>query len=452
MGKIVKYCSSCDEGFAERFAFCPDCGAPLQAFEMNPLSGESTPAGNPQDAAAETPVHQHDNSVSDEVFASPEPLETEFGGKAELDDEYEFADDADEAEVEDLDDQVDEVDDAVPVAAAASFAEAPATRDHGFLHLASDDPVARDTVEEYVPDNDFHVTVIHDENTGTRNGLLLGATAFMIIALLSGTVYSIFNKSFSVGSIGGDDLFAFVPVDAPDMVEIEKPEPKQKDTSGGGGGGGNEDPEPAAKGAPPAMMRQPEIAPDVNMTRLTDPALTQKVGVKGPDQPKVDPYSRYGVLNGLDNDSNGPGTGTGIGTGRGGGVGSGNGSGLGSGSGGGAGAGSGGGIGDGNGPGGGLPPPPSRPVGVTQKVKIISKPKAPYTDAARQNNVQGSVTLKIVFLASGQVGSVTAVTRLPYGLTENAIAAAKQIKFEPAKRDGVPYTTSMTFQYGFNIY
>jgi protein TonB len=199
-------------------------------------------------------------------------------------------------------------------------------------------------------------------------------------------------------------------------------------------------------------MRQPEIAPDVNMTRLTDPTLTQKVGVKGPDQPKIDPYARYGVLNGLDNDSNGPGTGTGIGTGRGGGVGSGTGSGLGSGSGGGAGAGSGGGIGDGNGPGGGLPPPPARPVGVTQKVRIISKPKAPYTDAARQNNVQGSVTLKIVFLASGQVGSVTAVTRLPYGLTENAIAAAKQIKFEPAKRDGVPYTTSMTFQYGFNIY
>ena len=37
MGKIVKYCSSCDEGFAEKFGFCPDCGAQLQAFEMSPV-------------------------------------------------------------------------------------------------------------------------------------------------------------------------------------------------------------------------------------------------------------------------------------------------------------------------------------------------------------------------------------------------------------------------------
>ena len=36
-----KYCSSCDEGFAERFTFCPDCGGSLQAFEMNPVTGES---------------------------------------------------------------------------------------------------------------------------------------------------------------------------------------------------------------------------------------------------------------------------------------------------------------------------------------------------------------------------------------------------------------------------
>ena len=40
MGKIVKYCGSCDESFAEKFGFCPTCGASLQAFEMNPLVAE----------------------------------------------------------------------------------------------------------------------------------------------------------------------------------------------------------------------------------------------------------------------------------------------------------------------------------------------------------------------------------------------------------------------------
>ena len=109
--------------------------------------------------------------------------------------------------------------------------------------------------------------------------------------------------------------------------------------------------------------------------------------------------------------------------------------------------------GHGNGRGSGIPDgPPPAVIRESTPVRIIAKPKAPYTDAARQNNVQGRVTLKITFLASGQVGSVTAVTRLPYGLTENAIAAAKQIRFEPKKVNGVPVTTTMTFQYGFNIY
>ena len=84
--------------------------------------------------------------------------------------------------------------------------------------------------------------------------------------------------------------------------------------------------------------------------------------------------------------------------------------------------------------------------------RIIAKPKATYTDAARTNNVQGSVTLKIVLLASGQVGSITPIKGLPHGLTEQAIAAARQIRFEPKKINGVPVSTTVTFQYGFNIY
>ena len=43
MAKIVKYCGKCDEGFAERFTFCPDCGSELQAYEMNPIGQEAAP-------------------------------------------------------------------------------------------------------------------------------------------------------------------------------------------------------------------------------------------------------------------------------------------------------------------------------------------------------------------------------------------------------------------------
>ena len=66
--------------------------------------------------------------------------------------------------------------------------------------------------------------------------------------------------------------------------------------------------------------------------------------------------------------------------------------------------------------------------------------------------MQGTVRLKVTLLASGQVGSITAVTRLPHGMTEQAIAAAKQIRFEPKKVNGVPISTIQTIEYTFSLY
>ena len=92
------------------------------------------------------------------------------------------------------------------------------------------------------------------------------------------------------------------------------------------------------------------------------------------------------------------------------------------------------------------------PCTDTCNVKILSKRRASYTDAARTNNIQGNVVLRVTFLASGQIGSISPVSGLPYGLTEQAIAAAREIKFNPATRDGIPYTKQMTMQYSFTIY
>ena len=85
-------------------------------------------------------------------------------------------------------------------------------------------------------------------------------------------------------------------------------------------------------------------------------------------------------------------------------------------------------------------------------MKIISKPQAKYNDAGRTNGVQGSVRLKITLLANGSVGSITPVTRLPHGLTEQAIAAARQLRFEPKKVNGIPQATIVTIDYSFSIY
>lgn len=85
-------------------------------------------------------------------------------------------------------------------------------------------------------------------------------------------------------------------------------------------------------------------------------------------------------------------------------------------------------------------------------LKVLSKPRADYTDAARENQVQGTIRLRVTFLANGQIGSITPLNSLPDGLTEQAIVAARQIKFEPARRAGIPTSVTKVVEYTFTIY
>lgn len=83
---------------------------------------------------------------------------------------------------------------------------------------------------------------------------------------------------------------------------------------------------------------------------------------------------------------------------------------------------------------------------------ITYKPKAKYTDEAKRNNVEGSVTVRVVFLASGGIGAITPVSDLPCGLTEQAILAAKQMRFKPQIKNGSPMTVVKSVQFSFTIY
>ncbi|HEX8248413.1 MAG TPA: energy transducer TonB [Pyrinomonadaceae bacterium] len=84
-------------------------------------------------------------------------------------------------------------------------------------------------------------------------------------------------------------------------------------------------------------------------------------------------------------------------------------------------------------------------------VKIVSKPQAGYTDTARKNQVQGIVRLRVVFLANGRIGSISPINILPDGLTLEAMAAARQIKFQPATRGGIPFSVTKVVEYNFTI-
>ncbi|MGH9883198.1 MAG: energy transducer TonB, partial [Pyrinomonadaceae bacterium] len=159
--------------------------------------------------------------------------------------------------------------------------------------------------------------------------------------------------------------------------------------------------------------------------------------------------------------SDGPGNGGVIGSGDGRGVGEGNGPGLGPGSNGNTGTGSNeiGGSGIGGGPGCGRPVCSGNDLNrvfslreVEQRARVLSKPEPQYTEEARRNQITGTVTLRVVFSRFGEVTNIRAIQSLPLGLTERAIAAARQIRFVPAMLNGQPVSVYMQLEYNFNLY
>lgn len=85
-------------------------------------------------------------------------------------------------------------------------------------------------------------------------------------------------------------------------------------------------------------------------------------------------------------------------------------------------------------------------------IRIILKPPPRYTEAARQAGITGTVRMRVTFLASGGIGSVSPVSGLPYGLTEQCVAAASKIVFIPVRKKGINVTVTKIVEYGFSIY
>jgi TonB family protein len=220
----------------------------------------------------------------------------------------------------------------------------------------------------------------------------------------------------------------------------------------GGGGGGDHSPNPPQTGKLPPLsdvLAAIPIKPPMNRPALPvagiqiDPALWKdlKAPVYG------DPRSTSTTP------SKGPGEGEGIGTNRGLGIGVGDGPGVGLGSKGNTGGGFGqtGCCGSGAGYGAGASGI-MRTSEVDQRARLLSKPEPQYTEEARRNQISGTVMLRAVFASSGEVVQIRALNTLPFGLTERAIAAARQIRFVPAIKSGHPVSVYMQLEYNFNLY
>jgi periplasmic protein TonB len=73
---------------------------------------------------------------------------------------------------------------------------------------------------------------------------------------------------------------------------------------------------------------------------------------------------------------------------------------------------------------------------ATTPVEILSKPRPAYTAEARSLQLEGEVLLEIRFAASGNTRCLRVIRGLGHGLDESAIAAAREIRFRPARQDG----------------
>jgi TonB family protein len=301
------------------------------------------------------------------------------------------------------------------------------------------------------------------------------AAAFVAVLTLVGAVAALDGLQRGDGSLLAerlrDDLVYLGSV-----TEIPKEQPKPdegtagtargtgggakplQERAGGGGGGGRHEDKPAVNGKLPQASLLPQVlAPDPHPPAIQSPSLPTAATIQAdpvlfpPDARAInygDPKSKATEL------SSGSGDGNGIGTGTGGGVGPGEGGGVGPGHGGNTGGGDrhDGGGGPGGGGGGVDYARTFNPREVTRKASITSKPEPLYTEEARKNQVTGTVRLRLVLSASGQVTGITPLTKLPDGLTEKAIEAARRISFTPAEKDGRKVSQYVTIEYNFNIY
>lgn len=93
-----------------------------------------------------------------------------------------------------------------------------------------------------------------------------------------------------------------------------------------------------------------------------------------------------------------------------------------------------------------------KPNDVTRKAIVVGRPEPPYTEEARQKQVMGTVVLRGVFAADGQVRDLRVVSGLDAGLTGKAIEAALSLRFFPAEKDGQLVSQYIQIEYNFNLY
>jgi len=205
----------------------------------------------------------------------------------------------------------------------------------------------------------------------------------------------------------------------------------------GGGGGGDRDKVAAPQGRLPKLAMQ-QITPPEVVVRNEHPKLTAEPSVVMPPSVRLTdnhlPNLGNPVSSVLGPPSNGTGFAAGIGESAGGGLGSG----------------AGGGVGPGLG--GGYAGGVFRVGGGVSAPLPIYKPDPEYSAEARLAKLQGTVILSLIVGIDGKAHAIQVARSLGMGLDERAIAAVRQWRFDPAKKDGKPVAVAVDVEVSFRLF
>jgi hypothetical protein len=86
----------------------------------------------------------------------------------------------------------------------------------------------------------------------------------------------------------------------------------------------------------------------------------------------------------------------------------------------------------------------SRPLHILEK----PAPELPFDHLSL--TIQGTVQLNVQFYSWGEIGQIVPISNLPPSLTQNAIDAAKKIKFEPELDKGTAVTVTRVVEYPYS--
>jgi protein TonB len=91
-----------------------------------------------------------------------------------------------------------------------------------------------------------------------------------------------------------------------------------------------------------------------------------------------------------------------------------------------------------------------KPAANTQP-KIIRKVEPQYSEEARKDEIEGTVTLKVVVDTEGHPSDIRVTKSLGHGLDQKAIEAVEKWVFKPGTKDGQPVEVFAILEVPFRL-